>query len=91
MKYISNKFKIKWPNDIYVGNRKMGGVLIENTLSPNFLPGFPGLGRLYLLNTTLELAPKVSFPDWTSPLPKVKSAVSNPSGRSISDSVPPTL
>ena len=32
-KYISEELKIKWPNDIYVGNRKMGGVLIENTLS----------------------------------------------------------
>ena len=25
--------KIKWPNDIYVGNKKMGGVLIENALA----------------------------------------------------------
>jgi len=32
-KYLSEGLAIKWPNDIYVGNRKMGGVLIENTLS----------------------------------------------------------
>jgi len=32
-KYLSDGLAIKWPNDIYVGNRKMGGVLIENTLS----------------------------------------------------------
>ncbi|AFK01776.1 biotin/acetyl-CoA-carboxylase ligase [Emticicia oligotrophica DSM 17448] len=32
-KYLSNGLAIKWPNDIYVGNKKMGGVLIENTLS----------------------------------------------------------
>lgn len=25
--------KIKWPNDIYVGNNKIGGLLIENTLA----------------------------------------------------------
>ena len=24
--------KVKWPNDIYVGDRKMAGILIENTL-----------------------------------------------------------
>ena len=30
--YLSNNLKVKWPNDIYVGDRKMGGVLIENTL-----------------------------------------------------------
>lgn len=27
--------QIKWPNDIYVNNRKLGGVLIENQLSGN--------------------------------------------------------
>ncbi len=32
-RYLSDGLTIKWPNDIYVGNRKMGGVLIENTLS----------------------------------------------------------
>lgn len=26
---------IKWPNDIYVGQKKMGGVLIENTIAGN--------------------------------------------------------
>jgi BirA family transcriptional regulator, biotin operon repressor / biotin---[acetyl-CoA-carboxylase] ligase len=25
-------FKVKWPNDIYYGNRKLGGILIENTI-----------------------------------------------------------
>jgi len=28
---------IKWPNDIYVGNKKIGGMLIENTLRSNYL------------------------------------------------------
>lgn len=28
----ATELTIKWPNDVYVGNRKLGGVLIENTL-----------------------------------------------------------
>ena len=31
--YLPNNLSVKWPNDIYVGDRKLGGVLIENTLS----------------------------------------------------------
>jgi len=30
--FINNKVEIKWPNDIYVGNRKICGILIENRL-----------------------------------------------------------
>jgi BirA family biotin operon repressor/biotin-[acetyl-CoA-carboxylase] ligase len=32
-----DKLTIKWPNDIYVGNKKMGGILIENMLSGNYI------------------------------------------------------
>ncbi|UTA67017.1 biotin--[acetyl-CoA-carboxylase] ligase [Emticicia sp. 21SJ11W-3] len=32
-KYIQAGLTVKWPNDIYVGNRKMGGILIENSLA----------------------------------------------------------
>ena len=32
---ISNKVMIKWPNDIYVGDRKICGILIENRLQGN--------------------------------------------------------
>ena len=28
--YINNKVEIKWPNDVYVGERKICGMLIEN-------------------------------------------------------------
>jgi BirA family biotin operon repressor/biotin-[acetyl-CoA-carboxylase] ligase len=28
---------IKWPNDIYVGNKKIAGILIENSIKGNFL------------------------------------------------------
>lgn len=31
--YCDDRLKLKWPNDIYYGHRKLGGVLIENTLS----------------------------------------------------------
>jgi len=31
--YIYNKVEIKWPNDIYVENRKLCGILIENRLT----------------------------------------------------------
>lgn len=30
-----DNLKIKWPNDIYCGNRKIAGILIENTLKGN--------------------------------------------------------
>ncbi|UFH54422.1 biotin--[acetyl-CoA-carboxylase] ligase [Spirosoma sp. KNUC1025] len=29
---VGDALRIKWPNDIYVYNRKLGGILIENTL-----------------------------------------------------------
>jgi BirA family biotin operon repressor/biotin-[acetyl-CoA-carboxylase] ligase len=32
-KYVAENLSVKWPNDIYLGNRKMGGILIENSLS----------------------------------------------------------
>lgn len=34
--YIGNA-KIKWPNDIYINNKKIGGILIENSLMGNKL------------------------------------------------------
>ena len=33
--YIYNKVEIKWPNDIYVGDKKICGILIENRLQGN--------------------------------------------------------
>jgi BirA family biotin operon repressor/biotin-[acetyl-CoA-carboxylase] ligase len=30
---LSDEVKIKWPNDIYFGDKKLGGILIENTIS----------------------------------------------------------
>lgn len=31
--YLNAGLKIKWPNDLYYNNRKLGGILIENTIS----------------------------------------------------------
>lgn len=31
--YNIPKLRIKWPNDVYIGDMKMGGILIENTLA----------------------------------------------------------
>ena len=31
-KYLPNNLSIKWPNDIYYGDKKIGGILIENTI-----------------------------------------------------------
>jgi len=32
LKNYTNKVKIKWPNDLYIENKKIGGILIENTI-----------------------------------------------------------
>ena len=32
-KYVDGDAKVKWPNDIYIGNKKVAGILIQNTLS----------------------------------------------------------
>lgn len=34
---LGESSKIKWPNDIYFENKKIGGILIENTIKGNFL------------------------------------------------------
>ena len=37
--------RVKWPNDLYVGNQKLGGILIENTLSgPKIQYSIVGIG-----------------------------------------------
>lgn len=37
LKKYSSDIKIKWPNDIYFNKRKIGGILIENTISNRFI------------------------------------------------------
>lgn len=39
------KLKLKWPNDLYYGNQKLGGILIENSLSgPKIQNSIIGIG-----------------------------------------------
>ena len=35
VKFLGPSLKIKWPNDIYYNDQKMGGILIENTVAGN--------------------------------------------------------
>lgn len=35
--YFGDSAKIKWPNDSYIGNDKIGGILIENNIQGNLL------------------------------------------------------
>lgn len=42
---IEEKLSVKWPNDIYVGNRKSGGILIQNTVcGPVYETCIAGIG-----------------------------------------------
>jgi BirA family transcriptional regulator, biotin operon repressor / biotin---[acetyl-CoA-carboxylase] ligase len=51
---------IKWPNDIYVGDQKIGGILIENKIMGSFLENsFVGIGLN--INQT-RFAPEISNP-----------------------------
>jgi BirA family biotin operon repressor/biotin-[acetyl-CoA-carboxylase] ligase len=53
---VGNELKIKWPNDIYVGPRKLGGILIENQVQGNTIKNsVVGIG----LNINQDY-----FPDW---------------------------
>ena len=52
------KAAIKWPNDIYVGGRKICGMLIENTLGPGgeLLASVVGIG----INVNQKLFPQLA-------------------------------
>ena len=53
---LGNNLKIKWPNDIYYGDKKLGGILIENLLQGNQIKqSVIGIG----INVN-----QVVFPDW---------------------------
>jgi len=57
--YIPNELFVKWPNDIYYQNKKIGGVLIENIISQNKIKAsIIGIG-LNINQTTFSL-PNVS-------------------------------
>lgn len=53
---VGNSLKIKWPNDIYIGDRKLGGMLIENQVQGSTIKSsVVGIG----LNINQN-----NFPDW---------------------------
>lgn len=35
--FVEPKIRIKWPNDIYAGNKKIAGILIQNAISGKYL------------------------------------------------------
>lgn len=44
-RFVSAEVKIKWPNDVFVNNKKIAGILIQNSLSSNiFQSSVIGLG-----------------------------------------------
>jgi BirA family biotin operon repressor/biotin-[acetyl-CoA-carboxylase] ligase len=53
---LGNQLKIKWPNDVYYADRKLGGILIENLLQGSQIKqSVIGIG----LNINQDV-----FPDW---------------------------
>jgi BirA family biotin operon repressor/biotin-[acetyl-CoA-carboxylase] ligase len=45
LKEYSNNISIKWPNDIYIGDKKIAGILIENSIMGNsFSNSIIGIG-----------------------------------------------
>lgn len=43
--YLDEKLKIKWPNDIFYGNQKLGGILIESLIANRVINySFIGIG-----------------------------------------------
>jgi BirA family biotin operon repressor/biotin-[acetyl-CoA-carboxylase] ligase len=57
----TEKFSIKWPNDLYYGNRKLAGILINSTIKANMMDlSIIGIG----LNVN-----QMQFKDWpTQPI-----------------------
>ncbi len=59
---VGAQVKIKWPNDLYIGNKKVAGILIQNTLLANQLhTSVIGIG----INVNQEFFPS-SIPNPTS-------------------------
>ena len=57
--YLPPNLKLKWPNDLYYGNKKIGGILIQNSLSGQFIQhSVVGIGLN--INQDLFSAPNAS-------------------------------
>jgi len=61
--YIPHGLRIKWPNDIYYQDKKMGGILIENTLARDrFKISIIGIGlNVNQLSFNLPIATSLSL------------------------------
>ncbi len=53
------KTEIKWPNDIIINNKKIGGILIENSLNKTITTSIIGIG-LNINQTSFRNLPKAS-------------------------------
>eukprot|EP01137_Pigoraptor_chileana_P015025 Opistho-2@5140 len=53
--YIDEDLKVKWSNDIYFQNQKMGGILIENTLQ-GYQIGYSVIGIGLNINQAASLS-----------------------------------
>lgn len=69
--------EIKWPNDIYIADRKIAGILIENSIE-TAVDMEPRIGH-----TTIGIGLNVNQREFTSPAPNPGSLIQF-SGRSIS-------
>ncbi|GAB3509535.1 biotin--[acetyl-CoA-carboxylase] ligase [Spirosoma knui] len=65
---LLSNVRIKWPNDIYVGNQKLGGMLIENTLQGHNI-GWSVVGAGLNVNQTEFSYPTATSLQQQAPLP----------------------
>ena len=52
-KFVKNKVFLKWPNDIFIDNKKVGGVLVENNIENNNNYCLIGVGINFLSSPVL--------------------------------------
>jgi len=76
---LGQKLFIKWPNDIYAGNRKMGGILIQNTVcGREFESSIAGIGlNLNQINFNTVLPNPVSLMQITGKSYNVEKVVNH--------------
>ena len=66
-KYAGNDTRIKWPNDLYYGDRKAGGILIENIVSGSWQWAIIGIGiNVNQVNFSPELPNPISLKQITN-------------------------
>ncbi|HLP56064.1 MAG TPA: biotin--[acetyl-CoA-carboxylase] ligase [Fluviicola sp.] len=68
--FISEETKIKWPNDVLVNDKKIGGILIETQWNSGKINGaIIGVG--INLQRESDLPSSCSLSDFTSPVPEI--------------------